>query len=557
MVIISLDGDDIVVRFNYFPEYVKRIKSVPGARYSGDGTWRLPKRSLDSLEVAFKGSIVWSVPRHVILGEPPPPLPEWYAALPDSGDLQCFKRQVFPYQWKAAHFVRDRVNRYGYAFICDGTGMGKSVEAIAAVELMRENGELPDGPVGVLCLGSLKTQWHRDVIESFTTRKSVLVKGTKEKRSSLYQLAAQRDYVIFNYELLLQDFDEISSLDMSLLIIDEPHERVLGRHGKMHKLISKLDVPRKIILTATPIVTGPEDVYSLWEFCDPSYLGKVTAFRERYIIEFWNGRYRQLVGYQNLDELEEKISPFIMARTPEQVGLKLPSVHWETIKVELAESQRQMLARLADIRSEIIGSMTTAKGRALEHLSNRLLSTYMAEVMVTGVPAALAQSESEDFRDLAKLSDGKSPKLNTLLEICREISSRGEKAVIFCATKAGVDAIVSALDGAIPFTGDLSPDAKDDAVTAFTTLPGVRFFVSTDAGQNGLNLQVAPYVINFDIPWTAKDMEQRIGRIRRVGAPYSQILVYNLVAPGTVDEMAMKAVERRSTLQSALIKFDS
>jgi len=543
MLRVSKFSDQLVqVEFNYYEDYINRIKTIPGAQYA-DKSWLIPVSSLLALEKVFKGEIVYMTPRHWITGDPPPRFPDWYYEIPQNipGGM---KQPLFDYQITGANFVYERVRESGYAFLCDYVGLGKSPQAVGGISLLREDGVISrHAPVLVVCLGSLKTQWQEDVVEAFSNDSSIVIKGNKKQRQKQYLVAGNYDYVILNYELLLQDLDEISQIPFELKVLDEPHEMVLNRQGKIHNALKQLDIPRTVFLTATPTVSDPGDIYSLWDLCDPSYLGKVTHFRKRYIVEYFDKKkqFMRFIGCKNLDELEEKIGRFILARTPDQVGVKMPEIIIENYFLDMCPEQKRIVERLNEEREALEEKIRNAQGAYLRRLQNDRRALVTVESIASGIPYLLSQSDSETVRRYADLADSPAPKLDKLLEICDEVLMWNDKAIIFSMSKKAVNEIVRVIGPqALAFTGDLSEDEKDDVVTAFRKDPDIHFLVCTEAGQNGLNLQVAGYVINFDMPWTAKDLEQRIGRAQRVGSKHENIIMVNLITRDSVDERAIR-----------------
>jgi SNF2 family DNA or RNA helicase len=551
----KFNDQTIQVEFNYWPDYVKRIRTIPGAQYINK-YWLVPVASLPIMEQTFRGELVYVTPRYQITGDPPPLFPDWYYELPQriSKDI---KTPLFDYQVVGANFVYERIRENGYAFLCDYVGLGKSPQAVGGVSLLREDGIIsPHNPVLVVCLGAIKTQWQRDVIGKFSESSSIVIKGTKKQRQKQYLTAGNYDYVILNYELLLQDLDEISSIPFEMKILDEPHEKVLDCKGKIHMALKQLDIPKTVFLTATPTVSDPGDIYSLWDLCDPDYLGKVTQFRNRYIVEYFDRekKFMRFIGCKNLDELEDRIGRFILARTPDQVGVKMPEILIENHFLEISPGQKQIIDRLNDERKDLETKIRNAKGARLRKLQNARRSLVAVESIASGIPYLLSESDSEIVKKYADLSNIPAPKLDKLMEIVDEVLMWNDKAIIFSMSKKAVYEIVRVIGPqALAFTGDHSEDEKDDIVTAFMNDPDIHFLVCTEAGQNGLNLQVAGYIANFDMPWTAKDLEQRIGRAQRVGSRHENIIMVNLITKGSVDERAIRAIKNRNAIAVALL----
>jgi len=212
-----------------------------------------------------------------------------------------FKGTLLPYQPEAV----DKMCQRTKMLVAYDLGLGKTVITIAAIERLMDEGKVKE-PGIVVCLSSLKYQWANQ-IKKFTndTSKAIVIDGSKAKRQSQYQEAynwkeTKVDYVIMNYEQVVNDWDLIKKLPRGFVVLDEA-TAIKSFRSKRSKYTKRLGTsPFKFALTGTPIENGkPEELFSIMQFVDAEVLGRFDLFDQAFIVRNnWGGveRYFQTLS---------------------------------------------------------------------------------------------------------------------------------------------------------------------------------------------------------------------------------------------------------------------
>ena len=203
-----------------------------------------------------------------------------------------FTGTLLPYQPEA---VKKMVERHKVLVAYD-LGLGKTVLTIAAVEDLMDTGDIKE-PGLVICLSSLKYQWANQ-IEKFTngTSQALVIDGTKTQRTEQYAQAynwreTKVDYIVLNYEQVVNDWDAVKKLPRGFIVIDEA-TAIKSFKSKRSKAVKRMaNAPFKFALTGTPIENGkPEEVFSIMQFVDDSVLGRFDIFDKAFIVRNnWGG----------------------------------------------------------------------------------------------------------------------------------------------------------------------------------------------------------------------------------------------------------------------------
>jgi len=203
--------------------------------------------------------------------------------------------------------------------LADDMGLGKTIQAIAAAALLRQLRDIQH--VLIVTPASLKHQWARE-IQRFTSLPVQIIQGNQMDRRNRYR--QPQFFNIVNYELALYDQEEIVKQQFDLIVLDEA-QRIKNWRTKTADAIKQLRSPYAFVLTGTPLENRLDELYSVFQFIDPTILGPLWRFNERYyeVERQPSGSYRVL-GYKGLDELRRRIAPYLMRRVRDEVLLDLP-----------------------------------------------------------------------------------------------------------------------------------------------------------------------------------------------------------------------------------------
>jgi len=436
------------------------------------------------------------------------------------------KTHLYPYQKAGVEFglFRDAV------LIGDEMGLGKTLQAIALAILKREIFGFTK--VLVVTLASLKEQWKRE-IERFTDEKVVVVAGPAKKRQYIYR-EEPAYFKITNYEAVLRDVNVLTRYKPNVVILDEA-QRIKNFSTKTADAIKHIPRNHAMVLTGTPLENKLEDVYSIIQFLDPYLLAPLWQFAAEHFM-LSRKKKGKILGYRNLDLLREKLKPIVIRRKKEEVLSDLPEEVENNYYIDLHEKQRK-------IHSGYL--------QALLPLINKKFLTPMDLRRIQEILLRMRMVCNSTY-----LIDRKthiSPKLMELEGIIDELVIQNKhKMVIFSEWTTMTFLIARSLSEAglsfVELSGKVPVKKRQALIDEFTHNEDCRVFLSTDAGGTGLNLQAADCVVNFELPWNPARLNQRIGRVSRIGQKSRCINVVNLISKDSIEEKILAGIQLKTDL---------
>ncbi|OFZ85700.1 MAG: helicase SNF2 [Betaproteobacteria bacterium RBG_16_64_18] len=448
------------------------------------------------------------------------------------GLAKLLKTKLYPYQIEGALFAV----RAGRCLIGDEMGLGKTIQAIAAAELFARH--FGSERVLVVCPTSLKHQWQREFAR-FTGSDAQVIQGPRDARAHQYREAAP--WKIANYDTLARDLDLIGAWSPDLVIVDEA-QRIKNWNTIAARALKRIASPYAVVLTGTPLENRLEELVSIVQFVDQHRLGPTWRLLHEHQMRDETGR---VVGYRNLDRLGATLAPVMLRRRKAEVLDQLPERVDNTFFVPMTPQQLQHHDENADTVARIV-----KRWRRTGHLSEidqRVLTCALQNMRMSCNSTYLLDHETDHGT--------KADELATLLG---ELFERPEaKAVIFSQWVRTHELIIRRLDAArvgyVLFHGGVPAQKRGELVERFHRDPACRVFLSTDAGGVGLNLQhAASTVINMDLPWNPAVLEQRIGRVHRMGQTKS-VQVVNFVAQGTIEEGMLSVLAFKKSLFAGVL----
>lgn len=424
------------------------------------------------------------------------------------------KVNLYPYQKEGIRFAA----KAGKAIIADEMGLGKTIQAIGTAELLRKEGLI--GSVLVLCPTSLKYQW-RSEIKKFTNAEVFVIEGSHLKRKEAYN--RPEPYKIISYNSAANDIKILGSLQTDMLIMDEV-QRLKNWNTQISRAARKIEADYSVILSGTPLENKLDELYSIVEFVDNFRLAPYYLFKDKHIITDETGK---VLGYKNLNDIGKKLSDILIRRRKKDVKLQMPERSDKNLFIPMTNEQKDMHQ---EWQNQV--RLLVLKWRKMHFLSDkdrkRLLLFLSQMHMVCDSSYILDQKTRYDT------------KVDECVNIISDIiSEEGEKVVVFSQWERMTRLIAKDLEkkeiGFEYLHGGVPSEKRKNLVDNFMNEPSSRVFLSTDAGSTGLNLQSAATIINIDLPWNPAVLEQRIGRIYRLGQP-NNIQVINLVTPYSIEE---------------------
>ena len=497
-----------------------------------------------------------------------------------------FTGTLLPYQPEAV----DRMCERGSMLVAYDLGLGKTVLTIAAVERLMDGGEIKE-PGLVIVLSSLKYQWA-DSIARFSDSTSLVIDGTPKQREAQYQRAMDWDvegidYVILNYEQVVNDWQLVSKLPRGFVVLDEA-TAIKTFKSKRSKHIKKLDSPVRFALTGTPIENGrPEELFSIMQFVDPTVLGRFDHFDQAFIVRNpWGAPER----YRNLEIFHKKMTEASVRKSqsdPDVAPFLPDTIHLQPLRVRLDRRTANLYNIIQDGLLEDLDEVTqlfgtnfnlfshyglqSDQGGEADQMRGRLMSKITALRMLCDHPELLKRSASEfallngsgsqyifDLSEEGHL-DGliATPKLDALVAYVADFleSDPNNKAVIFSVFVHTLDEICARLSkyGTTTYSGKLNARQKEASKVKFQTDPQTRLLVSSDAGGYGVDLPQANLLINYDLPWSSGAATQRNGRIQRASSEWGHIVLQDILIAGSIEERQHEMLQQKNSIAAAVI----
>lgn len=470
------------------------------------------------------------------------------------GSVGKMRMTLHPYQEQGILFAAAKRR----AFLADDMGLGKTVQAIGTALLLKELGAVKR--VLVVCPASLKFQWKRE-IERVCSASVEIIGGAARDRDRRYR-SGQAVFTLVNYELLYRDIAGVLSARPDLVILDEA-QRIKNWETKIAQTVKRLQSPFRLVLTGTPLENRLPELLSLSEFLNPRALGAPWKLVPTYTRFDEEGR---VAGYARLDELRARLGRFLLRRSRPEVLSQLPPRTDNHFWTPLTPAQREVHDDLGAQVVRLVNKWKRFKRLTQEDLrrlmmllnSLRIVSNAYGQYDWKAIEAEVLAAKSLTPELKRKIG---SPKLEEFRRIISDLlETPGQKVVVFSqwermlrlAELAVRDLLAVAGARSVLFSGSLPLKKRAAEVRRFLEDPATRVFFSTDAGGVGLNLQEgANCVVNLDVPWNPAVLEQRIGRVHRMGQKKS-VEAIHLVSSESAEERILGLVVRKKALFSGI-----
>ncbi len=473
--------------------------------------------------------------------------------------LRTLKRRLYPYQLEGV----SRLLATGRLLLADDMGLGKTAQAIAACHALWAAGRVQRGLL--IVPASLKPQWLREW-QLFTDAPAALVEGGAAQRHAAYR-SQRRGFLIANYEQVLRDLEAMHAWRPDIVVLDEA-QRIKNWATKTAAYVKKLEPPYRLVLTGTPMENRLEELASLLDWVDD------LALEPKWRLAPWHSAAvdgkREVAGARHLDTLRQRLAHCVVRRVRKDVLAQLPPRTDTVVPVAITEEQasqhdalNQPIAQLVAIGRQ--RPLTQAQFLRLMSLltTQRIICNGLAQLDFAQLWPQLAAVGRPESALLGSLS---SPKLLELREILAQVVvHQGRKVVVFSQWRrmltlahwAVGDVLGDAGVRAVFFTGHEGTRRRTQNLVDLHDDPATRVLFATDAGGVGLNLQhAASCCINLELPWNPAVLEQRIGRIYRLGQK-RPIDVYNLVTQDSIEARIAALIADKRALFAGLFDGSS
>ena len=456
------------------------------------------------------------------------------AALPAS-----FQSPLRAYQQEGVNWLQFLRDHNLNGILADDMGLGKTIQALAHILVEKESGRM-QSPVLVVAPTSLMTNWKSEARRFTPVLKVLVLQGTERK--DYFDLIADHDLILTTYPLLSRDKDILLKHGYHLLILDEA-QVIKNPNTMAHRIVQQVRARHRLCLTGTPMENHLGELWSLFHFLMPGFLGDNKKFTQtfRKPIEKRQDEDRQLA-------LTRRVRPFMLRRTKEEVVSELPEKTEIIQHIELLPSQRDLyesvrLAMHSKIQAEI-------EEKGLRRSQIVILDALLKMRQVCCDPRLLKIESARNIKESAKLQ--------FLVETLPEMIEENRKILLFSQFTSMLALIELELQKLnIPYAL-LTGQTKDRQapINDFQSGKVPLFLISLKAGGTGLNLTAADTVIHYDPWWNPAVENQATDRAYRIGQS-KPVFVYKLVTVNTVEEKILNMQHYKAALFASVLEGGS
>ena len=412
--------------------------------------------------------------------------------------------------------------------LADEMGLGKTIQALSAI-LSTTAGKVSL----VICPKTLLYNWAAEIDKFHTNIPYAIVDGNKETRIEILSNPNVRLFIM-SYSMVLGDIAYLKNMEFEWIVLDEA-QNIKNVSAQRTSAIKKLNSKHRLALTGTPIENNLTELWSIFDFLNPGYLGTLNKFKQNYLPA--EGEIKARLSLQKM------VAPFLLRRVKKEVLLELPDKQEQISWCKLNTLQEKLYLQILDM----VHKKLLPEGQEMQSYIH-ILAALTKLRQVCNHPH-LANSDI-----LAELEA--SSKLEQLLELVTEATNAGHKVLVFSQFVQMLSIIRKVFDAHSLSYSYLDGQTKDRVtpIKRFETNPDIKLFlISLKAGGTGLNLTAADTVILYDPWWNPMVENQAIDRTHRIGQT-QKVQVFRLITKGTVEEKILQLQESKRELFDTVIE---
>lgn len=450
------------------------------------------------------------------------------------GELRSYQQQGLGW----LQFLTE--TRHG-GILADDMGLGKTAQTLAHILLQQQAGQLNRTPVLIICPTSLTSNWFKEA-QKFAPQLKVLVLHG-HNRHVHFQRLAEYDVVISTYPLLARDIHLLKDQKFHMAVLDEAHY-IKNPNAKVSQAARQLQAQHRLCLTGTPLENHLGELWSLFHFLMPGFLGTQDHF---------NRKYRYPIERQQRIDLQEKLvlrtRPFILRRLKNEVAKELPKKTTIEVNIDMNDAQLKLYEALRTAMQSNVRRILAERGLKRSHI--QILDALLKLRQVCCHPRLL---------NLEGMNSHKihSAKLDYLMDTLPDMLQEGRKILIFSQFTSMLSLIGEALQKQgieyVKLTGQTQK--RDDVIQRFQSGEVPIFLISLKAGGVGLNLTAADTVIHYDPWWNPAAEDQASDRAWRIGQD-KPVFVYKLLMNQSIEEKILLMQKNKAQLAQSILSKNS
>ena len=440
-----------------------------------------------------------------------------------------------PYQLEGLSWMQSLRQLEVGGILADDMGLGKTLQTLAHILCEKNAGRL-DRPAMVVMPTSLIPNWM-DEAAHFTPQLKVLaLYGASRKKH--YEHLTEYDLILTTYALLPKDIERLANVPLHILILDEA-QYIKNPNSKASQAARELSARQRLCLSGTPLENHLGELWALFHFLLPGWLGDVKTFNRDYRVPI-----ERQGNDERLQHLNARIKPFLLRRTKEQVATELPPkteiIHW----VDLNEAQRDVYETMRLAMDKKVRDEITRKG------------VGRSQIIILEALLKLRQvcCDLRLVNDNPPKKGSTSGKLDSLMVMLEALFAEGRRILLFSQFTSMLGLIEAELKKRNIAYALLTGQTRDrrTPVKDFQSGKLQIFLISLKAGGVGLNLTEADTVIHYDPWWNPAAENQATDRAYRIGQE-KPVFVYKMIARGTVEEKIQHLQQEKSDLAAGVL----
>ncbi|CEN59995.1 Putative TBP associated factor [Aspergillus calidoustus] len=510
----------------------------------------------------------------------------------------AIKAELRPYQQEGVNWLAF-LNRYNlHGILCDDMGLGKTLQTICIVASdhhMRaeefaktQKPEVRKVPSLIVCPPSLSGHWQQEVKQYAPFLNCAAYVGPPAERSRLQGSLAEADIVVTSYDICRNDNDFLRTISWNYCVLDEGH-LIKNPKAKVTIAVKRIQSNHRLILSGTPIQNNVLELWSLFDFLMPGFLGTEKVFLDRFARPIAASRFskssskEQEAGALAIEALHKQVLPFLLRRLKEEVLNDLPPKIIQNYYCDPSELQKKLFEDFTKKEQKALQErMGSSEKSDKEHIFQAL--QYMRRLCNS--PALVVKEGHKQYNEVQDFLQTKkshirdvshAPKLSALRDLLLDCgigvdpSSEGDlttggsyvsphRALIFCQMKEMLDIVQSeVLRKLLPsvqylrLDGGVEATKRQDIVNRFNSDPSYDvLLLTTSVGGLGLNLTGADTVIFVEHDWNPQKDIQAMDRAHRIGQK-KVVNVYRLITRGTLEEKILNLQRFKIDVASTVV----
>ncbi len=451
---------------------------------------------------------------------------------------KSFKANLRDYQQHGLNWLNFLYEHQFNGILADDMGLGKTLQTLCWLLHLKQQKRLKS-PALIVVPTSLIGNWRSEA-NKFAPDLELLVLHGSDRAKNFEQIP-KVDVVLTSYPLVVKDKEILEKQPFHVLILDEA-QKIKNPKTKLYQALQGLQSEHRLCLSGTPIENHLGELWSLFNFLMPGFLGNLPQFKKRYQTPIEKQQDLSVQAH-----LHQRIAPFILRRTKSEVVTELPDKN-EIIKVTEFESAQAKLYE---------GVRLTMEKKVREAVAKKGLN--QSQIMILDALLKLRQVCCDPR--LVKLDAAKkvktSAKMELLMELVPELIEAGHKIILFSQFTSMLKIIGETFEQHKIRYSKLTGQTRnrEEVINRFKNGEVDVFLISLKAGGVGLNLTEADTVIHYDPWWNPAVEEQATDRAYRIGQD-KEVFVYKLIVANSIEEKILQLQEQKKALQQQVLKSD-